>query len=150
MALVERLQQDLAQRYGGGDPTVPTPAAMAPPTGLFLVARVDGVPVACGGYRFSAPGMAEIKRMYVEPAARGRGLARLLLAELERRAAAAGYGTVRLETGLRQPEAMALYESAGYSPVPPSAGHDDWPLSRCYARDVTSDPSSGPGRRGRA
>lgn len=140
VTLVERVQADLAQRYGGGDPTVLTPAAMAPPAGLFLVARLDGVPVACGGYRFSAPGMAEIKRMYVEPAVRGRGIARLLLAELEQRAAAAGYGIVRLETGLRQPEAMALYESEGYRPVAPYAGHDDWPLSRCYAREVTSVP----------
>lgn len=83
---------------------------------------VDDVPAAMGGWRRHAPlaewDDAEIKRMYVRPAYQGRGLARLILAELERTAARAGVTRLILETGLAQPEAIALYQSAGYVAVP--------------------------------
>lgn len=117
-ALVEEVQQEYVVRYGGPDETPVDPAQFAPPNGLFLVGRLDGTPVACGGWRVRDDTEVEMKRLYVTPAARGRGLARAMLAELERTAAAAGYTRMVLETGDRQPEAIALYGSQGYQRVP--------------------------------
>jgi GNAT superfamily N-acetyltransferase len=111
------VQQEYVVRYGDQDGTPVDPAEFAPPRGLFLVAYVDGTPAACGGWRAHETDV-ELKRMYVTPAFRGRGLARAVLAELERTALAAGYRRVILETGSKQPEAIALYESSGYRPVP--------------------------------
>jgi GNAT superfamily N-acetyltransferase len=117
VALIAEVQQEYVVRYGEEDGTPVDPAEFAPPHGLFLVAYVDGTPAACGGWR--AHGTAvELKRMYVTPAFRGRGLARAMLAALERTAVEAGHRRVILETGQRQPEAIALYESSGYEPVP--------------------------------
>jgi GNAT superfamily N-acetyltransferase len=81
------------------------------------VGRLDGVYVATGGWRridYGTDDTVEIKRMYVVPGARGRGLSRRMLAELESTAAAAGARRVVLNTGDKQPEAIALYESSGY------------------------------------
>ena len=117
--LIERVQQEYVVRYGGRDEAVVDPAEFSPPQGLFLVAEVDGVPAGCGGWRAhrAGEGAAELKRMYVEPGFRRRGLSRLLLAELERTAAAAGHTQLVLNSGDRQPEALALYAREGYTPV---------------------------------
>jgi GNAT superfamily N-acetyltransferase len=79
---------------------------------------------------------AEIKRMYVVPSARGLGLARAMLAHLEETAHAAGAEAMVLETGARQPEAIALYESSGYLPIPGFGFYRDSPISRCLARSL--------------
>lgn len=89
--------------------------AFAAPDAAWLVVYEDGRPIACGGLRPLAPGVAEIKRMFVTGAARGRGHGRALLRELERRAAAAGARRVRLLTTEVLREARALYESEGYT-----------------------------------
>jgi GNAT superfamily N-acetyltransferase len=115
--LVGRVQQEYVVRYGGPDEAVVDPAEFRPPEGLFLVAEVDGVPAACGAWRVHAPGVVEVKRVYVEPGFRRRGLAQLLMAELERTAVTAGHRAVVLNTGSRQPEALALYGALGYAPV---------------------------------
>ena len=122
--LVAEVQQEYVVRYGGPDGTPVDPAEFTPPSGLFLVGYLDGVPVACGGWR-SHGDDAEIKRMYVVPAARHRGLARQLLAELERAAAAAGHHRTILESGSAQPEAIALYRSSGYTPIAPFGHYAD-------------------------
>jgi GNAT superfamily N-acetyltransferase len=117
--LIETLQQEFVSRYGGRDSTPVRPEEFAPPLGLFLVGRYDGLPIACGGWRPvpGAPGLAEVKRMFVDAAYRGLGLSRVLLAELEDRARAAGVRRFRMETGSRQPEAIRLYETSGYVPA---------------------------------
>lgn len=109
-------QDELRIRYDGkGEPGVPP---SADDVALVLVARDDdGTPIGCGALRALEPGAAEVKRMYVVPAARGRGVSRLLLAGLEAEALSRGWTTLRLETGPRQPEAIGLYTAAGYAPV---------------------------------
>ena len=95
------------------------PADMAPPRGLILLARLDGEAVGCGVLWHHGGGMADAKRMWVAPRARGLGLGRRLLAELESHARAAGVHTLRLETNRALTEAIALYRAAGYEEVEP-------------------------------
>lgn len=116
--MVDEVQAEYVARYGGPDAATVDPAEFAPPRGLFLVGLLDGVPVAMGGWRRRGDAEVEIKRMYVTSAARRLGLARRMLVELERTAAEAGADTIVLNTGPAQPEAVALYEQAGYTPVP--------------------------------
>ena len=95
------------------------PAELTPPGGILLVIYSGGQAVACGGVKRLTPGVGEIKRMYVTPRARGAGVARRLLEQLEEAARGAlGYTHVRLDTGPRQPHARSLYESAGYHEIP--------------------------------
>ncbi len=116
--LVERVQLEYVARYGGRDAALVEPAEFLPPRGLFLVAEVGGVPAGCGAWRALPSGAAEIKRLYVEPAFRRRGLARLIVSALESGAAAAGHAEVVLNSGPEQPEALTLYGELGYRPVP--------------------------------
>jgi GNAT superfamily N-acetyltransferase len=95
----------------------PAPAELEPPRGLLLVAFDGDDPVACGAVRVIGRGVAEIKRMYVAPRARGHGLGRTLLGELERGAVELGCRTARLDTMAAMAEAGALYRSAGYEPI---------------------------------
>ncbi|WP_328471051.1 GNAT family N-acetyltransferase [Streptomyces sp. NBC_00448] len=123
--LNDLVQLEYAERYGDGDLTHMAADHFDPPQGLYLLGYdADGKPVASGGWRAqdASPegfedGDAEIKRMFVVREARGRGYARAILAELEATAAAAGRSRMVLETGQKQPEAIALYESCGYLPV---------------------------------
>jgi GNAT superfamily N-acetyltransferase len=118
--LIGAMVAEMTTLYGPIDvPGMPsaTPADFAPPHGTFLVGFDEDAPVCAGGVKRLDDEAAEIKRMYVVPAARGRGLARVLLAALEDAALRLGYGTVRLDTGALQPHAQALYESAGYRAI---------------------------------
>jgi GNAT superfamily N-acetyltransferase len=139
-ALVAEVQAEYVVRYGGPDETPLEAGVFDPPSGAFFVGYVDGAPVAMGGWRcraelFAVGGRAaEVKRMYVARDFRRRGLARVMLAHLEATATVAGADAMVLETGLRQPEAIALYESAGYLPVE-RFGHYAWsPTSRYYGK----------------
>jgi GNAT superfamily N-acetyltransferase len=115
--LIAKVQQEDVDRYGDEDQTPVDPIEFAQPNGLFLVGYLDLLPIACGGWRRHADD-AELKRMYVEPDERRKGFARAILAELERTAWEAGCRRMILETGEKQPEAIALYHSAGYAAVP--------------------------------
>lgn len=132
--LVELVQAEYVVRYGGRDRTPVDPAEFLPPDGVFLVAYVDGEPCGCGGFRNVGGGEGEIKRMYVDPARRGRGIARALLAALEDAARGAGCVTMRLETGAAQPEAIGLYLSSGYTPIPSYGYYRDFPTNRCFGK----------------
>ena len=113
-----------------------SPADVVAPLGAFVVAYLDGIPVGCGAVKRHAERVAEVKRVWVVPSARGRGVARALMARLEQEAGALGYRTIQLETGLRQPEAIALYTSLGYRRRAPYGFFRDSPLSVCFERDV--------------
>ncbi|MGX6447454.1 GNAT family N-acetyltransferase [Patulibacter sp. S7RM1-6] len=126
LALQEAFVAELAERYperGDLRPPIVRADEVAPPAGAWVVARLDGRAVACGGLRPLADGIVEVKRLYVAPAARGRGLSRRLMEHLHERARAAGYRTVRLDTGDRQEEAQALYRSLGYREIPDYNGN---------------------------
>ncbi len=118
VALHRDYMQAVAEILGlpGPEPTVVS-AGLGPPRGALLLATLDGAPVAIGGVRDLAGPVAEIKSMYVTPAARGRGIGRRLLGRLEVLAAAGGCQATRLDTLAALEEAVALYESAGYERV---------------------------------
>ena len=140
--LLVELDADLARRYGSDEEVHAEAAEFLPPHGLFVLVLLDDAAVACGGFRPVRPQIAELKRMYVAPQARGMGLARRLLSHLESAAQQAGYTQLWLETGVVQPEAMRLYESAGYTPIPGFGQFADSELSRSYAKPLASRPSS--------
>lgn len=139
------VQAEYHVRYGdGGDATPMDPADFRPPNGTYLIAYDEsGVPVASGGWRAqdangegNRDGDAELKRMYVIEQMRGRGLARRVLAALEEDARAAGRVRVVLETGTKQPEAIALYTSSGYEPCEKFGYYRFHEESRCYAKTL--------------
>jgi len=132
--LEAEVQAEYVVRYGGPDETPVDPTQFAPPDGAFVVAYVGDEPVAMGGFRRHDEDSVEVKRMFVAVGHRGRGHARAVLAELERLAREAGYRRVVLETGMRQPEAIELYASAGYTPIAGFGHYRDSPLNRCFAR----------------
>jgi DNA-binding MarR family transcriptional regulator/GNAT superfamily N-acetyltransferase len=112
---------ELDRRFGAGfDPAASLPADaddMRAPAGIFLLARLHGHPVACGALKFHGTAPTELKRMWVAPAARGLGLGRRILEELEQRAAAHGSAVIRLETNRSLTEAIEMYRTAGYHEV---------------------------------
>lgn len=137
--LIDAAMADLAARYGGtGDDTPVDPADFRAPDGDFLVAYLDGVPVACAGWRSLGTdgATAELKRMYTLPLARRRGVARAVLRAVEESARAAGRTRVALETGSLQPEAIAMYESAGYALIPNFGYYKDEPDVRSFGRKL--------------
>jgi len=138
LALIEAVQREYEVRYGSRDVSQIPVAEFAPPQGIFLVGRDEGEPVACGGMRLVAPDLGELKRMYVVPTARRRGMARALLHRLEDEARLLGATRLRLETGLGQPEAIALYEGAGYQPTEPFGPYAGNVLARHLAKTLTS------------
>ena len=150
-ALVKGLLEELNVRYAGHDAELPDPPTdddylaevtatmVRPPQGAFLVAWLDGGVAGCGALKplHHDPSIGEIKRMYTVPAARRRGISRALLVALEARAAELGYGYLQLETGLAQPEAIALYESHGWHRITPYGHYKDSPQSVCFAKALT-------------
>jgi diacylglycerol O-acyltransferase len=135
-ALVAEVQQEYVRRYGGPDETRVDPAEFAAPDGTFLVALVGGETIGCAGLRRHADGALEVKRMFVRVEHRRRGHARRMLTALEDWARHRGANRVVLETGTAQPEAIALYESAGYLPTGGFGHYRDSPLSRSFAKDL--------------
>lgn len=130
---VERYYAELAARFDGGfDPgrsIAADDAALRPPAGAFLVASVDGEPVACGAVMTVGSGIGSIKRMWVADTVRGLGFGRRMLLALEQQARALGVTTLRLETNRALTEAIRLYESSGYAAVPAFNGDpyaDHW------------------------
>ena len=134
LLLVEHMWRELGQLYGNTGPCEYTPADVGGEGAAFVVARLDGRPIGCGAVRPLEPGVAEVKRMFVEREARRLGVGRRILEELERAAAALGYAALRLETGVKQPAAIALYEGAGYLRVERYGVYADDPLSVCMEK----------------
>jgi GNAT superfamily N-acetyltransferase len=111
-------------------------AEVAPANGAFLIGYLDVVAVACGAIRRIDARVAEVKRMYVVPAERGRGLSRVILAALEEHAQRLGFERLVLETGTRQLEAIALYRGAGFNCIALFCEYVGSDLSVCMAKDL--------------
>src|SRR5579872_349061 len=135
-ALIEALNAELSARY-------PEPGAnhfdlesheVTHRSGAFLLAYVDGRPAGCAAVRRIGADVAEVKRMYVRPDARTRGLGTALLAQLEAIARELGAARLVLETGERQAEALALYRRAGFAPIDRFGCYADSPLSLCLGK----------------
>ncbi|MEU6387977.1 helix-turn-helix domain-containing GNAT family N-acetyltransferase [Streptomyces sp. NPDC046939] len=120
--------------FDPGNSLLPDPGELRPPRGLFLVARLHGEPVGCGGLKLPPGAPAEIKRLWVSPRARGLGLARRLLAELEERAARHGSDRVRLDTNKALEAAVRLYRTSGYREVP--AFNDEPYAHHWFEKDI--------------
>jgi len=142
--LIAEVQAEYVQRYGGPDASPVEVREFQPPLGRFAVGYLGAQPVAMGGWRrhdddplasWASPA-AEVKRMYVTGSARGRGFARAVLAYLEDTARRDGARWLLLETGKVQPEALALYESSGYQPVPPFGYYAEGKLAIHLGKDL--------------
>jgi GNAT superfamily N-acetyltransferase len=152
--LITEVQAEYVQRYGGPDDSPVDPREFAPPEGLFAVGYLADRPVVMGGWRrhagtdvnweWARPAV-EVKRMYVAADARGRGFARAMLAYLEDTARSSGAHWLLLETGLRQPEALELYRSAGYQAVPAFGHYADTELSVHLGKPLIEGAAAVPG-----
>jgi GNAT superfamily N-acetyltransferase len=136
VALRAAQRAELDARYGCDDHE-PGRKPSAEDIAVFVVARENGRAIGCGALRLLDAGAAEIKRMYVVPEARGTGVAVAVLRELEAHAQRLGVGTLKLETGPAQPDAIRFYEREGYRPIENFGPYQGEPLSRCYARELT-------------
>ena len=136
VALIDAMGHELDLRYGDGGLS-PAAAADFERPGVLLVADLDGVPVGCGGIRPNGEDAGEVKRMYVDPTVRGKGIARTLLTALVAHAREVGMRRLMLETGTEQPEAVGLYESEGWTRIPAFGHYAHDPRTRCYGLDLT-------------
>ena len=136
-ALIDELDADLLTRYPGEWIHGLHPEDIVNPNFIFIVARLDGEPVACGALRRLARDVAEVKRMFVKQRFRGRGLSRQLLSYLESTARKKRYRILKLETGTKQPEAVGLYESAGYKRIQLFGEYIGNPFSLCFEKRLT-------------
>ena len=133
--LLTELWQELDKLYGNEIATTPT---LSDPTDVtFVIARDGHAAVGCGALRRRTASIAEVKRVFVRRDSRGQGIARAIMHELEQLARDAGFNEIWLETGLRQPAAIRLYESLGYTRIADFGDYKDDPLSVCYGKRLT-------------
>jgi putative acetyltransferase len=126
-------------------PNAPWPTnGPTPERGTYLIAYVEGRPVACGAFRPLDRSVAEVRRMFVTRAARRSGFAKIIMQELEAQAREFGYIALRLETGVRQLPAMSLYESCGFARIAPFGEYINDPTSVCFERQIArAQPKTG-------
>ncbi|MDQ3200051.1 MAG: GNAT family N-acetyltransferase [Verrucomicrobiota bacterium] len=139
LELVGKLWSELGALYPELNASVLQPHDPPTPGCGFVVAWLKNAPVGCGAFRPISEDeseIAEIRRMFVLPQLRRNGVARTILVEIERLARTSGYSLVRLETGLRQPGAIRLYESSGYRRIEPFGRYRDDPLSVCFEKSL--------------
>ncbi len=135
VALVTEMRAEVSVLYGRPDAGAPLePAEFEPPRGRFVVGYDGDDPVAVGGYRRIDGPHGRVQRVFVRPAARGRALSRELMLHLEQAAREDGFTSLDLHTGPRQPAAVRVYESLGYTPIPVFAPYTGDPLSLCFAK----------------
>ncbi len=137
--LIAALDAELLLRYPNELPNGIDADAFRAAEGCMVLAWIDGVAVGCAAFRPLAPDTIEIKRVFVRAGQRGRGVSKQLLAWLEQRALQRGFIRAVLETGVLQPEAIALYRSAGYTPIACFTPYTDNPSSVCFGKDLDPD-----------
>jgi GNAT superfamily N-acetyltransferase len=136
--LISRLNTELEARYPeeGANFFRLDPEEVVEGRGAFLVAYVNDKPAGCGAVRMIEPTVAEIKRMYVDPSLRGRRVGRRIVLALEAQAIELGAKRIVLETGPRQPEAIAMYAHAGFYEIPLYGQYIGSRFSVCMAKDL--------------
>ena len=139
LELRRQLDDDLRQGYPSSSIHGFDAADIADGSGVFVLARRAGRAVGCGALRKLATGVGEVKRIYVEPASRGRGIARAIMRFLENKAPALGFTTLRLETGTRQAESIRLYETSGYERIEPYGEYVGDLHSVCFEKRLTTE-----------
>lgn len=132
--LIEQLDAELRAVYPAASLHPVDLAGFAAAGGVFVVGRVHGEAAACGAIRPLDAETAELKRVFVAPAHRRKGIARALMLQLEQTARERGFQRLRLETGAGNPEALKLYEAIGYQPIPAFGEYIHDPLSLCYEK----------------
>jgi GNAT superfamily N-acetyltransferase len=133
-ALIEELETHLSRFYPVESRHGFSVVKLLAENVAFFVTRYDGAPAGCGGIKLFGTEFGEVKRMFVRPQYRGLGLGKLMLDRLVEYAREHGMSLVRLETGIHQPEAISLYERAGFYRIPPFGSYTDDPLSLCYEK----------------
>ena len=133
-ALIAELETHLASSYPVESRHGFSVAKLLAENVAFFVTRADGAPAGCGGIKLFGTDYGEVKRMFVRPPFRGLGLGKLMLDHLIGYARRNGVSLVRLETGIYQPEAISLYERAGFRRIAPFGNYTDDPLSLCYEK----------------
>jgi putative acetyltransferase len=136
VALLAELDAYLQPLYPPESNHILEVSALLLPEIRFFVARQDARPLGCGALKFEA-GYGEIKRMFVRPAARGLGVAKLLLQWIETEAHRHRVAVLRLETGIHQAAAIGLYVAAGFAEIPPFGDYRPDPLSRFFGKRLT-------------
>jgi len=140
--LMAELWAEVDELYENDVPSRSELAGMDQPRAFFVIARDEGKPIGCGAIRPLRDDMAEVKRVYVRPHSRRTGAARAIMATLEQLARDAGFNEIWLETGQRQPAAIRLYESLGYTRIAAFGDYKDDPVSICYGKRLTALPPS--------
>jgi putative acetyltransferase len=139
-ALIDELEAILAPNYPSESRHGYSVEKLLREEVAFFVAFADDVPAGCGGVQLFGADYAELKRMYVRPAFRGRGLGRHLVDHLSGHAAERGVTVIRLETGVLQAEAIGLYTSMGFRRIPPFGPYREDPVSLCMERRLPPSP----------
>ena len=136
--LVAALDEHLAGLYPPEQRFGPNlrPEHLAPGIGTFVIARVGGAAIGCGALRLLDGATAELKRMYVEPAQRGRGVGRAIVDQLEAVAVTLGANRLVLETGIHQTEAIALYRRVGFREIDCFGEYASSPTSMCFEKTL--------------
>ena len=134
--MADAQQAELTSRHHGspGSGAMPSPEIFEPPDGTFLVVFVDGEPAGCGGLARYDETTGELRRMYIVPSHRGKGLGRAILEALEEAGRGLDYRSIRLETGNEAPEAIGLYTSSGYESIPCWGPFTTDPKSLCFEK----------------
>jgi len=135
-AIIAALDAEIMRRYPDGEVHGIDVVNFNQAGGYFVLGQEGDAVIACGAFRPLDTATAEIKRMFVHASARKKGCARQIMRHLEAEIRQRGHTRIVLETGIGQPEAMALYESEGYVPIPTFGEYIGNELSRCYAKKL--------------
>lgn len=139
-ALIKELDQEFWVRYPDTQQNF-EPYNKVDESARVIIATWSGQAIGCGCFRPRPGSTVEIKRMYVKPSQRGQGIAKILLQQLEAWAISEGYGQAILETGIRQPEAIHVYQHSGYRVIPNFPPYENIQESICMAKMLTTKPS---------
>ena len=137
LELIEELDKELLQRYPSSSIHTLDLDKITNESGLFLVGYISEIAVACCSLCEIEPGVGEIKRVFVKPQYRRKGIAEHIMKHLEEQAVKSGFKFLRVETGVKQPEAVAMYQKLGYYDIAKYGEYINDPNSICMEKRLT-------------